>query len=372
MSINSTAFHIDLTQLKRNWRWLDAKTNRFCRTASVVKANAYGHGIEAVAKSLFDAGCRIFCVARLEEAIELRSILVAGNNDDKKSEIICFDGLRDGGLADYRAHNLIPALKQLSEIDDANRFARETGEALPVWIQLDTGMNRLGISEAELSSISLGIKSVSLIGLDIRAVMSHLSSSDNPSHHTNEQHHARFKQMSALFGTLPRSLSASHGIMLANKFHFDITRPGIALYGYSDNPIAEFGCKPILRWTAPILQVRFIGAGEQVGYGADFTAGAPMRIATVGAGYADGYERLLQQSGKISVAGYICNIVGRISMDSLVINVSDIPEKELENISQVSLIGAHYTAADMASDVSTISYEILTGLGTRPKRIYDG
>lgn len=147
----------------------------------------------------FEAGCRIFCVARLEEAIELRSILASDNNTSELAEIICFDGLQDGGLADYRAHNLIPALKQLSEIEDANKFARKSGEMLPVWIQLDTGMNRLGISEAELSSLSIGIKSVSLSGLDIRAVMSHLSSSDNPSHHTNEQHHARFTQMSTQF-----------------------------------------------------------------------------------------------------------------------------------------------------------------------------
>ena len=201
--------------------------------------------------------------------------------------------------------------------------------------------------------------------------MSHLSSSDNPSHHTNEQHHASFTQMSTQFAPLPRSLSASHGILLSDKFHFDITRPGIALYGYSDNPVAEFGCKPILKWTAPILQVRFINAGEQIGYGADFTASTPMRIATIGAGYADGYRRSLQKIGKINVAGYICNCVGRISMDSLVIDVSHIPETKLANISQVCLLGAHYTAADMACDVSTISYEILTSLGTRPKRVYE-
>ena len=371
MSNNSTTFHIDLTQLKRNWKWLDAKTHRHCRTASVVKANAYGHGMQAVATSLFEAGCRIFCVARLEEAIALRSILASDNNASELAEIICFDGLQDGGLADYRAYNLIPALKQLSEIEDANKFAHKSGENVPVWIQLDTGMNRLGISEAELSSLSIGNKSVSLSGLDIRAVMSHLSSSDNPSHHTNEQHHARFTQMSTQFARLPRSLSASHGILLSDKFHFDITRPGIALYGYSDNPIAEFGCKPILKWTAPILQVRFINAGQQIGYGADFTASTPMRIATIGAGYADGYRRSLQQIGKINVAGYICNNVGRISMDSLVIDVSHIPETKLANISQVCLLGAHYTAADLACDISTISYEILTSLGTRPKRVYE-
>ena len=371
MSNNIATFHIDLTQLKRNWKWLDAKTHRYCRTASVVKANAYGHGMQAVATSLFEAGCRVFCVARLEEAIELRSILVAENHAHKLAEIICFDGLDDGKMADYRTHNLVPALKQLSEVEDANKFAHNSGEVLPVWIQLDTGMNRLGISEAELSLLSVGIQSDSLSGLDIRAVMSHLSTSDNPSHHANERHHDRFIEMSARFVTLPRSLSASHGILLSDKFHFDITRPGIALYGYSDNSIAEFGCKPILKWTAPILQIRTINAGEQIGYGADFTASTPMRIATVGAGYADGYKRLLQTIGKTSVAGHICNIVGRISMDSLVIDVSDIPETELAKISQVCLLGAHYTAAEMAADLSTISYEILTSLGTRPKRVYE-
>ena len=367
---NSTTFHIDLAQLKRNWRWLDAKTHRYCRTASVVKANAYGHGMQAIVTSLFDAGCRVFCVARLEEAIELRSILAIENNAYEAAEIICFDGLQDGKLADYRSLNLIPALKKVSEIEEANKFARKSGKVLPVWVQLDTGMNRLGISKTELFSLFAGNNSVSFSGLDIRAIMSHLSSSDNPSHSTNEQHHARFIEMSKLFGALPRSLSASHGILLSDKFHFDITRPGIALYGYNDNPVVEFGCKPILKWTAPILQIRSISSGEQIGYGADFTARTPMRIATIGAGYADGYQRSLQTIGKISFAGYICNIVGRISMDSLVIDVSEIPDTVLAKTSQVWLLGAHYTASEMASDLSTISYEILTSLGTRPKRIY--
>ena len=371
MSKNSTGFHIDLEQLKHNWRWLDARTEGKCRTASVVKADAYGHGIKAVAKSLFEAGCRLFCVARIEEAYQLRTILNPKNNVTDVAEIICFDGLQDNDLVFYRTHKIIPALKQLSEIEYASKFADASGKAMPVWIQLDTGMNRLGISESELSTLSVGHKSDTLNGLDIRAVMSHLSCSDTPSNHANELHHARFTNMSKIFGNLPRSLSASHGILLSNKFHFNITRPGIALYGYSDNPNAEFGCKPILEWTAPILQIRTISAGEQIGYGADFTASKSMRIATIGVGYADGYQRSLQSIGKISVGGYISEVVGRISMDTFVIDVSNIPETTLANISQVCLLGAHYSAANMANDLSTISYEVLTNLGTRPKRLYE-
>ena len=370
MSTELSHFIIDLGQLTRNWQWLNSKTNANCHTACVVKADGYGHGMNAVAFNLFEAGCRTFCVARLDEAVQLRSFFIQKNVGIDIVEIISFDGLQTSDIALYQRYKIIPALKQVSEIEFSINTARKAAKKFPVWMQLDTGMNRLGISENELNSFfEEGIVN-DMNGLDIKVIMSHLSCSDAPNHSANEKQRTRFIKMSKKFQTASLSLSASHGLLISENFHFDITRPGIALYGYQDNPGINFGCKPILNWMAPILQIRDINKGEQIGYGADYTASQPMRIATIGAGYADGYNRSLSSFGKIEVGGYICKPVGRISMDSLVIDISNVPEAYLAEISQVCLLGEHYNAKDMASDLSTISYEILTNLGSRPKRLY--
>ena len=371
MSVELSKFIIDLEQLKLNWQWLDAITHPNCITAGVVKANGYGHGIGTIAVSLFEAGCRIFCVARIEEALQLRNILIQQNISQHITEIITFDGLQESDIAFYYSHKITPALKKVSEIELAANFTNSSGIKFPVWIQLDTGMNRLGISETELNSSLKNTVLNNLSQLNVSAIMSHLSSSDTPSHKANEMQRVRFEKMSKKIASLPLSLAASHGMLMSKEFHYDITRPGLALYGYLDNPNTNFNCKPILDWMAPILQIRDIRKGEHIGYGADFRANRSMRVATIGAGYADGYRRSLAQSGKVDVGGYICSLVGRISMDSLVIDVSNVPEAILGKETQVCLIGKHYNAKDMASDLSTISYEILTNLGSRPQRIYE-
>ena len=363
-------FVIDLKQLKQNWQWLNAITGTNCQTASVVKANGYGHGVKAITTSLFEAGCRIFCVARLEEALQLRKFLMQEEDDKNFSEVICFDGLQQDDIALYQMHKIVPALKQVCEINVAANFARSSEIKLPVWIQLDAGMSRLGISETELDSISKKGNHCDLAQLDVKVVMSHLSCSDTPFHEENEKQRIRFERMSKKITFAPLSLSASHGLLLSEDFHYDITRPGIALYGYQENPNINFQCKPILNWMAPLLQIRNISKGEHVGYGADFRATQSMRIAVIGAGYGDGYRRSLAEFGKVDVGGYICRLVGRISMDSLVIDISNVPEAVLAKTSQVCLLGEHYSAKDMATDLSTISYEILTGFGSRPRRLY--
>ena len=370
MSKELSQFIVDLEQLRRNWQWLNANTNPYCQTASVVKADGYGHGIEPIATSLFEAGCRIFCVARLEEALQLRSILTQQGSGNDIAEVICFDGLQKEDIECYPSYRITPALKQISEIETAANYAIMSGVKFPVWIQLDTGMNRLGISEIELNSPFQQKLLDNLSRLEVKVVMSHLSSSDTPTHEANNKQRNTFEKMSKQISSAPLSLSASHGLLISQEFHYDITRPGIALYGYQDNPNTFFNCKPILKWMAPILQIRNISRGEQIGYGADFTATRSMQVATIGAGYGDGYRRSLSQFGKVDVGGHICRLVGRVSMDSLVIDISDVPEAKLVQVSQVCLLGEHYDAKAMAADLSTISYEILTNLGSRPERIY--
>ena len=232
MSTELSHFIIDLGQLTRNWQWLNTKTDANCHTACVVKADGYGHGMNTIAFSLFEAGCRTFCVARLEEALQLRSFLIQKNVGIDVVEIISFDGLQTSDFALYQKYKIIPALKQVSEIEFSINIGRTAAKKFPVWIQLDTGMNRLGISENELNSFFEKGFINDITGLDVKAVMSHLSCSDAPNHSANEKQRTRFLKMSKKFQTASLSLSASHGLLLSKNFHFDITRPGIALYGY--------------------------------------------------------------------------------------------------------------------------------------------
>lgn len=341
-------------RLAANWRWLDGQTPADCRTAAVVKADAYGLGMAGVAPILFQAGCRDFCVAQLDEGIALRQLL-------PKAEIQVMEGLLAGTEHSYAAHHLTATINDPGQLIRAARMQAETG-APPVWLHIDTGMARLGLA-AMPDALPDGLK--------LAGVMSHLACADTPHHRLNRQQQARFAQLADKTG-LPASLAASGGILLGRSFHFSRTRPGIALYGFPPLPEGEKGLRPVFDWHAAILQVFSITPGQTVGYGADFVAEKPMRLATIGAGYADGLARSLGNNARISIAGHITAPLGRISMDLTVVDVSHIPAGLLEKTQMACLIGDHYSAAEMARDRGTIAYEVMTGLGGRIQRLYDG
>lgn len=318
-----------------------------------MKANAYGLGVERVATSLADAGCKTFFVAALAEALELRALLPSVT-------IYVFSGVDAQSAPILRSNAIHPVLNTLEQIQLWAATAPPCGAA----IHVDTGMNRLGLSAEEAATLQANPDLLRSCGAAL--LMTHLACADTPPHTLNAQQHSRFAALAKAFPQLKTSISNSAGALNTAKGN-DIARPGIGLYGGNPRPAMDMALKPVITLTAPILQIRTITAGESVGYGASFTAQHPMQTATVGIGYADGMMRAMSGKGYAYVGGKACPVLGRISMDSLVIDVTDASGAQVGG--EAELLG-RTTVNDMAHWAGTISYEILTGLGARIKRRY--
>lgn len=341
---------VDLAAIRANWRALDARTS--AETGAAVKADAYGLGLARVAPALAEAGCRTFFVAIAEEGAELRRVLGPG------PAIYVFSGMMEGDAPVLDAAQLIPLLNTPRQIANLRKLSR----AIPYGVQLDTGMNRLGLEPADLAALD-GAPSAPVLA------MSHLACSDTPSHDQNAVQRAAFEAMTAApaLSGVPRSLAATGGVLLGAPFAYDLTRPGIGLYGGA--PFAE--AAPVVRVTVPVIQIRDVAAGESVGYGASYLAEAPRRIATIAAGYADGLHRALG-AGAAAYApdGTGLPTAGRISMDLIGLDVTDAPD--LAEGDAVELIGPNQRVDVLAGAAGTIGYEFLTSLGLRYARRYNG
>lgn len=358
---------IDLDALAENWRRLAARADgAVC--AGVVKANGYGLDAGRVAPALAAAGCRNFFVATLDEAISLRAVLA-------EAEIHVLNGLPPGSASEFRAHGLIPVLNQLGEIDSWGAHARSArAERAPgtrrAVLHVDTGMNRLGLPAAEVER--LAEDPGRLAGIEVALVMSHLACAEEPEHDMNARQLARFERLRALLPAAPASLANSSGIFLGRGYHFDMVRPGAALYGINPTPGVPNPMAEVVRLRANILQVRDIAEGESVGYGAAHRAAGPGRIATVPVGYADGYLRALSQRGFGMVAGVRVPIVGRVSMDLVTLDVSRLPAEQARPGTPVDLVGGGLDIDEVAELAGTIGYELLVRLGRRFRRVYRG
>jgi alanine racemase len=319
-------------------------------TAAVVKADAYGLGAAAVAPALAAAGARSFFVALAEEGAALRAILGPG------PAIHVFAGLMPGDAAAVAEHDLVPCLNSAAQMAD---FARQL-PGRPCALQLDSGMNRLGLEPAELEAAA-GL----LARLAPVLALSHLACADAPSHPMNRAQADAFTAAAARLPGVRLSLAATGGILLGPGFHFGLTRPGVGLYG--GLPFAA--ARPAVSLALPVVQVRDLAPGEAVGYGADWTAPAPARIATVAAGYADGLPRALARGEVRLFAGDVpCPLVGRVSMDLLTVDVTALPEVP----GHLEILNEHQTIDQLAEAAGTIGYEILTSLGGRYERVYKG
>lgn len=337
---------VDLSAIADNWRALDAMTR--VETAAVVKADAYGLGVRPVARALARAGARRFFVAIAEEGAAVRRELGQG------PEIMVFSGHMDGDAPLLKQFGLIP---MLNSVDQMLRHV----EQLPrhrFGLQLDTGMNRLGIEASEWAAL----KDIALRQRPC-LILSHLACADTPGHQMNTAQLWAFREMT--FGLdVPRTLAATGGILLGADYHFDLTRPGVGLYGG-----APFGdARPVVTLEVPVIQVRTVATGETVGYANTWKAPRPTRIATLAAGYADGVIRAAGGTARVWAGDRPCPVVGRISMDLITADITDLNHEP----DRLTLIGAHQGVDDLAAAAGTIGYEILTALGARYRRSYRG
>jgi alanine racemase len=348
---------IDLAAIVENWRML-ARLAAPARCAAVVKANAYGLGAAPGGRALLQAGCGVFFVATLDEGIALRRALGGA------PEIAVLNGPRARTEGEFVEHALVPVLNEPGQIA-AWRNAAGEGPPPPAMLHLDTGMARLGLTARELAAL---LEAPPPIGW--RLVISHLASADEAGHGLNPRQRREFAAAASRFPGVPASLAASSGIFLGPQYHFDLVRPGAALYGVNPRPQAPNPLRPVVRLSARILQVREIDRGQSVGYGAAHVMPAPGRVETVAVGYAEGWLRSMRRRGSAQVGGTRVPLLGRVSMDLASFDVSAVDPALVRPGMMVELLGPAYGVDAAAADAGTIGYEILTALGARHHRVY--
>ncbi len=381
--LRSPVLTVNMSALAANYRLLRERfSGREC--AAVVKADAYGLGAVPVAARLHQEGCRTFFVATLEEGIALRQALLSplagghkgepcfsssadaplppppASGKDKGTRIFIFHGPYAGEEKEYQAHGLIPVLNHPGQVE---RWLRAPA---PFALHVDSGMCRLGLSESELAQFAE--RQLPQAAPHMELLISHLACGNEPEHPKTIEQLTRFRAAKALLPEIPASLCNSSGIFLAPDYHFDLARPGCALYGITpvegENPM-----QPVVSLHAPLLQVRALDRDESVGYGATVHMPNGSRVAIVQIGYADGFFRCLSNRGIAKIGSHYAPVMGRVSMDMIALDVSALPEALLSE-AQAELLGEEYTVNDLARDAGTIGYEVLTRMGSRVHRAY--
>jgi len=356
---------IDLGQIGANWKALAAKVAP-AACGAVVKANAYGLGAERVMPALMRAGCTTFFIATPDEAETARKFAPT-------AEIYALDGLVGNSAAVFARLGVKPVLSTLDDVVAWSALCRARGEKLSAALHIDTGLNRLGLPARDVRHLAADPSMMTGIKLDL--VMSHLASADNPRDPKNRDQLLAFETLSALFPGVPRSLAASDGLMLGPAYHFDLVRPGYALYGGQASQMAPAPVKSAVTVTARILSVADVAPGETVGYSATWRAKRPSRIATIAAGYADGIPRTAsapdgRPGGHVMITGHLAPLVGRVSMDLITVDVTDLPEGAAMPGEFAKLICDEISIEDAGFSAGTIGYEILNRLGPRFPRLY--
>lgn len=357
---------IDLTAIAANWKKLASMTVPV-ECAAVVKGDAYGCGLEPVVKKLLEAGCMTFFVADLTEGRRARRVA-------PDADIYLLNGLMPGtapALAEARLRPVINSTTELAEWDSFVITRRWRGGAA---LHVDTGMNRLGISPDEAVAIAPRLQSENH---GFTLLMSHFACADTPEHPLNDKQIRAFRDIRINFRGLPSSLANSAGIFLGSTVYCDLVRPGVALYGANPVPGRPNPMRPVVELKGRIIQVRDLEKGQSVGYGASFVAARHSRIAVVAVGYGDGYQRAASASknkpaAQVIVAGKRCPILGRVTMDLMVIDVTDLPVGVPRRGDYATLIGERLDVDEVGAAMGTVGYEVLTSLGRRYHRIYKG
>jgi len=357
---------IDLSAIEANYKSL-SRTAVPAECAAVVKANGYGLGLEPVATLLRQTGCTTFFVADLSEGKRLRKVAPNGT-------IYILNGLPPGTGQVFADHNLRPVIGSTAELAEWDAFVGGAKWDGGFALHVDTGMNRLGISVEEAAAIA---PRIDLEHHGIELIMSHFVASQFAENPRNAEQIAAFRNVRAMFRGVPASIANSSGIFLGSSAHLDLVRPGAALYGVNPTPGKPNPMKPVIDLKVRIALVRDIAFGDTVGYDATWTARRPSRIAIATMGYADGFVRSQSGSdqkpgGTLFVNGKPCPIVGRISMDLVAIDITDLPHGSVKRGDFVTVIGDGRDVDAMAEALDTIGYEVLTSIGRRYARIYKG
>lgn len=352
---------VTLGAVRENYRLLKSKLGG-AACAGVVKADGYGLGADKVARALQTEGCDTFFVALAAEGISLRRAL------GPAPTIYVLNGVAPGGEDAVARAGLVAVLNSLDQLAAWTEAGKRLGKKLPAALQVDSGMSRLGMMPAEVEALARdpGL----LAGIELKLVMSHLACADEPAHPANAAQLAAFRALSAKLPPAPASLTNSSGIFLGPDYHFDLARPGAALYGINPTPGSKNPMRAVVTLRAKVVQTRDVPAGVGIGYGHAATATETKRLATISLGYADGWQR--RAGAAAWFEGSRLPFIGRVSMDSIILDVSSLPAGALKTGDLVSLIDAEHGVDDAAVAAGTIGYEVLTGLGSRFERTYTG
>ena len=348
----NTVLKIDLNKISKNYLFL----SKLCKpgiAGAVVKADAYGCGMSEVGRTLLKSGCNFFFVAKFEEGLELRKYI------PKSKTIAIFDGYLYPSSSLWKRNSLVPVCNTVEQVFQASK------DNIPYMIHIDTGMNRLGLSVKEAIDL---MESKRLNHKKLILILSHFVCSDNKNSKLNMLQLNSFKSFDEYYPNINRSLSNSHGIFLKNRLKNEVSRPGIALYGYVNNK--NISLHETISLYAPILQVRNPNIGETVGYDAIYKITKKTKLGILGLGYADGLKRCINNRKKLQVGSFKIPILGRVSMDTIIVDFSLVPNKILENTNHIPLIDNEYSIKKMAKDCSTIPYEIMTSFSNRLKKVY--
>lgn len=361
---------VDLDALVANWRDLASRSGP-ARCAAVVKADAYGLGVEHVVPALLAADCRMFFVALPEEGVAVRRIA-------PRADVFVLNGVHDQSAPTMNEAGLIPVLNSLEQIELWARYCSERGLNSACAIGVDTGMNRLGLTVDE--ALAFRARNMEEHVVAPLLVMSHLACADQPAHPMNERQRESFQRVAEAFSDIDSSLANSAGVFLGDGYRFGVTRPGIAIYGGSTGGDGPNPMRQVVGVSARIAQLRDARKGETVSYGATQTLSRDTRIAVVSVGYADGYPRAgsgagvplrdVRPAGQHGfIGGVRAPLLGRITMDLTLFDVTDVPEQALDE-GWIELIGPNISLDEAARAAGTIGYELLTGLGPRYERRY--
>jgi len=352
---------VNLSALSRNYAKLSTLVAP-AQAAAVVKADAYGLGAQRVCSALYASGCRHFFVAQFDEAVKLRPVLAAD------AEVFVLNGLQPGNEEACARCDIIPILNSLEQWRRWSATAKCRERNLQAVLQFDTGMSRLGVPSEERSTLAAELKGQARV--EILFIMSHLASADDPDSGQNNDQRAEMKRVSKEFPHLKVCFANSGGIFLGKNYHGQLARAGIALYGGLPSTRMPNPMEPVVELDVAVVQTRTVPAGAKVGYSGTHITNRETRLATIAAGYADGLPRGLSGRGAVYYNGTRLPIAGRVSMDSITIDITALPEGTLSLGSLVEVLGPHQALEDLARDAGTISYEILTGLGDRYHRQY--